>query len=149
VRTWKEKIRQLYSFCSTKGLRPSVWSKETARCWWLTPVILATQEAEIRRIAVWSQPRQIVCENLSWKYPSQKKGWWSGSRCRLWVQAPVLKKKKRERARERERKRHAYMNIILPASFSLCISPTPFIQLFSKIYWACPNARFFARPKDT
>jgi hypothetical protein len=24
------------------------------------PVILATQEAEIRRIEVWSQPRQIV-----------------------------------------------------------------------------------------
>jgi hypothetical protein len=23
-----------------------------ARCWWLTPVILATQEAEIRRITV-------------------------------------------------------------------------------------------------
>jgi hypothetical protein len=23
-----------------------------ARCWWLTPVILATQEAEIRRIVV-------------------------------------------------------------------------------------------------
>jgi hypothetical protein len=24
----------------------------TAGCWWLTPVILATQEAEIRRITV-------------------------------------------------------------------------------------------------
>jgi hypothetical protein len=43
------------------------------RCWWLTPVILATQEAEIRRIAVWSQPRQIVCETMSWKNPSQKR----------------------------------------------------------------------------
>jgi hypothetical protein len=32
---------------------------------WLTPVILATQEAEIRRIAVGSQPRQIVHEALS------------------------------------------------------------------------------------
>jgi hypothetical protein len=31
-----------------------------ARHWWLTPVILATQEAEIRRILVRSQPRQIV-----------------------------------------------------------------------------------------
>jgi hypothetical protein len=28
--------------------------------WWLTPIILATQEAEIRRITVQSQPRQIV-----------------------------------------------------------------------------------------
>jgi hypothetical protein len=27
-------------------------------CWWLTPVIVATQEAEIRRISVRSQPRQ-------------------------------------------------------------------------------------------
>jgi hypothetical protein len=32
---------------------------------WLTPVILATQEAEIRRIAVRSQPMQIVHETLS------------------------------------------------------------------------------------
>jgi hypothetical protein len=30
------------------------------RCWWLTPVILATQEAEIRRISFQSQPGQIV-----------------------------------------------------------------------------------------
>jgi hypothetical protein len=31
------------------------------------PIILATQEAEIRRIMVRSQPRQIVCETLSQK----------------------------------------------------------------------------------
>jgi hypothetical protein len=36
-----------------------------ARCWWLTPIILAIQEAEIRRIVVQSQPRQIVGETLS------------------------------------------------------------------------------------
>jgi hypothetical protein len=40
---------------------------EQAGDWWLTPGILATQEAEIRRIAIRSQPRQIVCETLSWK----------------------------------------------------------------------------------
>jgi hypothetical protein len=37
------------------------------------PVILATQEAEIRRIQVWSQPRQRVCKTLSWKKPIAKK----------------------------------------------------------------------------
>jgi hypothetical protein len=31
-----------------------------AGCQWLTPVILPTQEAEIRRMAVQSQPGQIV-----------------------------------------------------------------------------------------
>jgi hypothetical protein len=30
-----------------------------ARGWWLTPLFLATQEAEIRRIMVQSQPGQI------------------------------------------------------------------------------------------
>jgi hypothetical protein len=42
----------------------------------LTPVILATQEAEIRRIVVRSQPRQIVPETLSQKKknPSHKRG---------------------------------------------------------------------------
>jgi hypothetical protein len=44
-----------------------------ARCWWLMPVILASQEAEIRRITVQSQPKQIVHETLSWKYPTTKR----------------------------------------------------------------------------
>jgi hypothetical protein len=41
--------------------------------WWLTLIILATQEAEIRRIVVQSQPREIVPEILSQKNPSKKK----------------------------------------------------------------------------
>jgi hypothetical protein len=45
------------------------------------PAILATQEAEIRRTEVQSQPGQIVLETLSQK-PITKMGWWSGSRCR-------------------------------------------------------------------
>jgi hypothetical protein len=42
-------------------------------CLWFTPVILATHEAEIRRIAVQSQLRQIVLKTLSRKYPTQKR----------------------------------------------------------------------------
>jgi hypothetical protein len=44
-----------------------------ARCWWLTPVILATQEAEIRRI-VWfkASPGKQFCETLDRKNPSQE-----------------------------------------------------------------------------
>jgi hypothetical protein len=50
-----------------------------ARCWWLMPVILVTQEAEIRRIVVQSQPGQIVVhETLSQKKKNHKKVWWHG-----------------------------------------------------------------------
>jgi hypothetical protein len=34
---------------------------------WLTPVTLATQEVEIRRIKIQSQPGQTVCKTLSQK----------------------------------------------------------------------------------
>jgi hypothetical protein len=43
-----------------------------ARHQWLMLAILATQEAEIRRIAVQSQPRQIVHETLSRKIHHKK-----------------------------------------------------------------------------
>jgi hypothetical protein len=35
--------------------------------WWLTPVIPATQEAEVRRITVRSQPRANSCETVAQK----------------------------------------------------------------------------------
>jgi hypothetical protein len=43
-----------------------------ARHWWLMPVILAIQEAEIRRIVFRSQPRQIIRKTLSQKYLTRK-----------------------------------------------------------------------------
>jgi hypothetical protein len=62
-----------------------------ARCRWFTPIILATQETEIRRIIVRSQPQQIVCKTLSCKKPFTIKGWWGGSRCR----PPVIQNKRK------------------------------------------------------
>jgi hypothetical protein len=35
------------------------------RCWWLTPIILATWETEISRITVQGQPKQIVLKTSS------------------------------------------------------------------------------------
>jgi hypothetical protein len=43
-------------------VRTCLKKQKVAGHWWLMPVILATQEVEIRRIAVRSQPRQIVCD---------------------------------------------------------------------------------------
>jgi hypothetical protein len=48
--------------------------QKLAGCWWLLPVILATQEAKIRRIVVRSQPQQIVFETLPGKKNLHKKG---------------------------------------------------------------------------
>jgi hypothetical protein len=51
-------------------------------CQWLMPVLLATLEAEIRKISVWSQPWGISVQDLISKKPITKKLWWSGSRYR-------------------------------------------------------------------
>jgi hypothetical protein len=42
-------------------------------CWWFKPIIPVTQEIEIRRIEVLSQPRQIVFETQPQKNPLQKR----------------------------------------------------------------------------
>jgi hypothetical protein len=48
------------------------------------PVILAMQEAEIRRIKVQSQPWTNSSQDpILKKNPSQKKSWWSGSRGKM------------------------------------------------------------------
>jgi hypothetical protein len=73
---------------------------------WLTPVILATQEADIRRIVVQSQPRQTVQETLSWKNTSQKRAGGVAQSVGLEFKPKYLqKKKKRERAQRSYKKK--------------------------------------------
>jgi hypothetical protein len=62
--------RSIFYIPNKSKILPFSQFKPKAQC--LTPVILATQEAEIRKIMVRSQPRQIVPKILSQKYPSQK-----------------------------------------------------------------------------
>jgi hypothetical protein len=51
--------------------------------WQFMFVILATQEAEIKKTEFLSQPQENSSETLSQKTHHRiKKGWWSGSRCR-------------------------------------------------------------------
>jgi hypothetical protein len=42
---------------------------------WFTPIILATQEAEIRRLMVQSQPQENSLQDPISKIPNTKKGW--------------------------------------------------------------------------
>jgi hypothetical protein len=62
------------------------------------PVIVATQEAEIRRIPFQSQTRQIVCETLSQKYPSQKE-------LVEWLKVKALSSNPRTKTKKKERKK--------------------------------------------
>jgi hypothetical protein len=58
-----------------------VIKKDWAGCRCLRPIILATQEAEIRMIVVRSQLGQIVRDTYL-ENTYHKKGWCSDSRCR-------------------------------------------------------------------
>jgi hypothetical protein len=44
-----------------------------SRCWWIIPVILATEKVDIRRIEFKASPKQRVQENLSQKKRKKKK----------------------------------------------------------------------------
>jgi hypothetical protein len=61
-----ETVHTITGQCPSKEARSAIRQ-------WFTSVILATQEAEIRRITVQSQPRQIVHKTLSRKNSIQKR----------------------------------------------------------------------------
>jgi hypothetical protein len=106
------------------------------RCQRLMPVILANQEAEIRRIVVWSQPgKRTYLEKTH-----HQKGWWSGSRGKnpylasmrpefkheAWVQAEVPQKRKKKKKREMKR-RNELSDMYLPCmlcAWSSCLVPS-------------------------
>jgi hypothetical protein len=59
---------------------------------WLMPVILATREAEMRRIPVQCQAQWIVLETLPRKYPSEERWRSSSGKALLWqVWSPEFK----------------------------------------------------------
>jgi hypothetical protein len=91
-------------------MAPYIFKENIARCQWLTPVILATLQAEIRRIEVQNLPEQIVLPDPISKKKKKitKKGWWSGS-------SPSTAKKKKK---ERERKNDLSIYGETPADFS-------------------------------
>jgi hypothetical protein len=81
----------------------SVFFKEVkpARCQWLTPVILATQEAEIRRIVNQSQSQANSLRNpISKKSIQNRAGGvaqvvvWLPSKCKTLSSSPITTKKK-------------------------------------------------------
>jgi hypothetical protein len=74
-------------------------------CWWLTPLILATQEG-----CSLKPGRQMVPETIL-KKPFTKKGLVSGSRDRPEFKPQYHKKKKKEEEREKERKKERKKNV--------------------------------------
>jgi hypothetical protein len=56
------------------------------------------------RLQFKASPASSLQDPIS-KKPIRRKGWWSGSRCRPCVQAPVLQKKERKKGKKERKKR--------------------------------------------
>jgi hypothetical protein len=78
MQNWVKNFERCWSVVSNRVMQ----NTRPAGCWWLTPVIITTKEADIRRIMVQSQPQANSSQDPILKKPNTKKGWWSGSRNR-------------------------------------------------------------------
>jgi hypothetical protein len=88
----------------------------SARCQWLTPIILATQEAKMRRTGVAKmrrtgvpkQARQIVRETLSQKKTHHKKGLLEWLKVKALRSSPSTTKEKKRKQNKtlKSRKKH-------------------------------------------
>jgi hypothetical protein len=103
---------------------------------WLTLMILATQEAEIRRIEVWSQPGQMVREIVSWKYPTQNRAggvakWWSAclASVRPYIQTPTLPSPQQKKTRFKSIQWFQCLGFIRDSFFSFCLWMGIFLSL--------------------
>jgi hypothetical protein len=74
-----------------------------------TRMLSLTRKALLRRqksgrLQFKASPASSLQDPIS-KKPIRRKGWWSGSRCRPCVQAPVLQKKERKKGKKERKKR--------------------------------------------
>jgi hypothetical protein len=84
----------------------SLRTRDPAWCRWLTPVILATQEAEIRRITVRSHPGQIVHKTLSRKNPITQN--WAGGMAQ--GKGPVFKPQYHKKKKRRKKNKRPHLD---------------------------------------
>jgi hypothetical protein len=83
-----------------------------ARCWWLMPVVLAIQEAEIRRISVQSQPQtNSPRDPISKKYLTQKRAGRVAQGVGSEFKLKYLKKKKFLEAKDRAQTQEDWMAV--------------------------------------
>jgi hypothetical protein len=100
-------------------------------------IILATQETEIRRIMVQSQPRQIDCETLSQKYPSQERaGGVAQGDGALSSSSSTAKKKKIAQTYNQIRKKGIYFPFCQVLFFIATISVVSKFKLLKSGLWS-------------
>jgi hypothetical protein len=71
-------------------------NKQKKGSYWLMPVISGGRDQEY---VCWKPAWANSSGDPTSKKPTIKKGWWSGSRCRPWVQTPVPQKKRKQGSR--------------------------------------------------